>query len=116
MAESAYQLTYNPGAASMPVVPDLSIILINWNSCDITSAAIASIDAHTRDITYEIFVVDNGSTRDRSVEDLPRRFPSMTFVSNPANMGFTIANNQGIRRARGRHVLVLNNDTVQTEN
>jgi GT2 family glycosyltransferase len=116
MAESALELTYNPDAALMPVLPDLSIILVNWNSCDITSDAISSIDAQTRDITYEIFVVDNGSTRDRSVEELPRRFPSMTFVRNSANMGFTIANNQGITRSRGRYVLVLNNDTVQTEN
>jgi GT2 family glycosyltransferase len=87
---------------------------VNWNACDTTAAALASIDAQTRGIQYELIVVDNGTTRDNSVTELPRRFPSITFVPNPRNLGFSVANNQGISRARGRHVLVLNNDTIQT--
>jgi GT2 family glycosyltransferase len=96
--------------------PDLSIVLVNWNACEMTSAALESIATHTSEITYEVFVTDNGSTRDASVRELPRRFPSIQFIPNAANMGFSIANNQGIVQARGRYVLLLNNDTVQTEN
>jgi GT2 family glycosyltransferase len=95
---------------------DLSIILVNWNSLELTSAALASIRAQTSGIAYELFVIDNGSAKDASVAELPRRFPEIVFIANPANLGFTKANNQGIRPARGRYVLLLNNDTIQTEN
>jgi GT2 family glycosyltransferase len=97
-------------------VIDLSVILINWNSLEVTNGALASIAEHTRGIELEVFVVDNGSTKDESVLALPERFPWIRFVTNSVNLGFTRANNQGIRQALGRYVLLLNNDTVQTEN
>jgi GT2 family glycosyltransferase len=95
--------------------PDLSVILINWNSLALTSAALASIRERTCGIAYETIVVDNGS-RDASGEELPARFPWITFIQNPENRGFSKANNQGIRVARGRYVLLLNNDTIQIDN
>jgi GT2 family glycosyltransferase len=95
---------------------DMSVILLNWNALDLTSAALASLREHTSGISYEVFVVDNGTTEDPSVTELPRRFPWITFITNPTNLGFTKANNQAVRQSRGRYVLILNNDTVQTEN
>ena len=53
-----------------------------------TSAAIESIERHTRDLLYEVIVVDNGTTRDDSVRELPRRFPSIRLISQPAQHGF----------------------------
>jgi GT2 family glycosyltransferase len=97
-------------------VVDLSVILINWNSLEVTSGALASVGEHNRGVELEVFVVDNGSTKDESVYVLPERFPWIRFIANTANLGFTRANNQGIRQAWGRYVLLLNNDTVQTEN
>lgn len=95
---------------------DLSVVLVTWNSLAVTAAALESIRATTRGIRYEVFVIDNGTTKDDTVAELPRRFPWVRFITNSENRGFTQANNQGIREARGRHVLLLNNDTVQTEN
>jgi GT2 family glycosyltransferase len=96
--------------------PDLSIILVTWNALELTRAALTSIQEQTQGISYEIFVVDNGTTRDETVQALPREFPSIHLIVNRENLGFTKANNQGIRRARGRYVLLLNNDTLQIEN
>lgn len=96
--------------------PDLSVVLVTWNSLEVTAAALESIREHAAGITYEVFVIDNGTTKDETVTELPRRFPWVRFTANPENRGFTKANNQGIREARGRHVLLLNNDTIQTEN
>lgn len=95
--------------------PDLSAILVNWNSCEVTAGAIASILEHTKGIDAEVIVVDNGTTRDDSIRELPRRFPSIVLIQNPRNLGFAVANNRGVARARGRYVLLLNNDTIQTE-
>lgn len=104
-----------PANASADAV-DVSIILVNWNTLEVTSDALASIRKFTSGITYEVLLVDNASQRDRSVELLPIRHPWVHFTANPENRGFSRANNQAIRRARGRYILLLNNDTVQIEN
>jgi GT2 family glycosyltransferase len=94
---------------------DLTVVLVNWNAWPLTAAALESLTEHTRGISYEVVVVDNGS-RDGSVEALRARFPALTLIENPDNRGFSKANNQGLRRANGRYALLLNNDTVQIGN
>ena len=71
---------------------------------------------HTTGIKYEVFVVDNGTTKDNALTELPRKYPWITLLANDRNRGFSQANNRGIDASRGRYVLLLNNDTVQTEN
>jgi GT2 family glycosyltransferase len=93
---------------------DVSIVTVNWNAGTTTASAVASIYQHTRGVTFELIVVDNGSTRDDSATMLPERFPAITFIANSRNMGFSAANNRGIATATGRYVLLLNNDTIQT--
>lgn len=92
--------------------PDLSVVVINWNGLDDTTRALESIRAGTGGISYEVILIDNGSTRDASAAELPRRFPWARLISNDRNLGFSRASNQGIAAARGRHVLLLNNDTI----
>lgn len=100
--------------AAAPI--DVSIVIVNWNTLDLTSATIESVREHTRGVSYEIVLVDNGSTRDASATELPRRHPDVTFIASPENLGFAGANNLGIARVRGRYVLLLNSDTLQVEN
>jgi GT2 family glycosyltransferase/tRNA A-37 threonylcarbamoyl transferase component Bud32 len=82
----------------------VSVVVVNYNGGEFTPACLQSIPAGT-----ETIVVDNGST-DGSADALAEKFPSVTLIRNAANLGFARAVNQGIARARGRYVCLLNND------
>ena len=68
-----------------------------------------------KDISFEVIVVDNGST-DGSQSRVKEKFPQVKLVSNKENLGFTKANNQGIKIAKGKYLLLLNSDTYLIEN
>lgn len=95
---------------------ELSILVVNWNSLALTSAALESVIERIKDVNYEIIIVDNGSSVDASVSELPLRFPSASFIVNESNLGFSRANNQALLLAHGKYVLLLNSDTIQIEN
>jgi GT2 family glycosyltransferase len=90
---------------------ELSIIIVNWNGCDITRQCLKSIYEQTKGIGFEIIVVDNGST-DLSCEMIRNEFPEVILIPNVDNRGFAAANNQGIKIAKGEFILLLNNDTI----
>lgn len=93
---------------------DLSVIVVTWNARDLVAACLASLDRAVRargELSLEVRVVDNGS-RDDTREHLARRFPWATVVALPANRGFAAGANAGLRGAKGRHAVLLNNDTV----
>lgn len=90
---------------------DLSIIIVNWNTCQLLANCLASIETHPPvGHSLEICVVDNSST-DGSVQMLENRFPQVHLIANEQNVGFAAANNQGIRCSTGRYLLLLNSDT-----
>jgi GT2 family glycosyltransferase len=89
---------------------ELSIICVNWNSADYLRECIASVYEHTRDISFEIIVVDNASTQD-GVDALKEQFPDVTIIKSAKNLGFAGANNLGFRHSTGAYVLLLNPDT-----
>ncbi len=91
-------------------MPDLSIIIVNWNVRELLRRCLASIYAGLGDLEVEVIVVDNAST-DGSVDAVRAEFPLVRLIANADNVGFTVGNNQGLRQSRGRYVLLLNPDT-----
>ncbi len=91
--------------------PDVSIVIVNWNARRYLRNCISSIVSHTHKSIFEIIVVDNAST-DGSEDMIHDEYPWVKLIANDRNLGFAGANNQGIRAAAGRHVLLLNPDTV----
>jgi GT2 family glycosyltransferase len=94
---------------------DVSIIIVSWNTKSILQNCINSVIAQSRDFSYEIIVVDNGSV-DGSVEMIKGNFPEVKLIENRKNVGFAAANNQGVRIAKGEFILFLNSDTVILDN
>lgn len=93
----------------------LSIIIVNWNGQDFLRRCLQSIQLETQEIPYEIIVIDNAST-DNSLQLLRDEFPDITLIVNNENVGFAKANNQGIARANGDYIILLNPDTEIRDN
>ena len=115
-----------------------SIIIPCWNQVDMTRACLESLMRHTR-TPFEIIIVDNGSSdgtielcaefrrtvepvsnrlEDAPVGNRPHENPYLQrfeVIRNETNLGFAAATNQGLARARGSYLVLLNNDTVVTE-
>lgn len=91
---------------------DLSIIIVSWNVADILHDCLSSL--YASDLggrTVEVIVVDSAST-DRTVAMLRADFPQVTVLAQTENLGYTRCNNIGLRAATGRHLLLLNPDTL----
>lgn len=89
---------------------ELSIIIVNYNTLDLTKACIESVRSHTCHIDYEIIVVDNDST-DGSREFFSN-YENIVFIESGKNLGFGRANNLGYEHSKGRYLLMLNSDTI----
>ncbi len=99
----AYPLTY--------------VVVINWNGKEILRKCLTTLFANTKSQNCRVVLVDNAST-DGSIEMLQENFPQVQLLRNKANMGFSIANNQGIQIALAngaKQVLLLNNDIEITD-
>jgi GT2 family glycosyltransferase len=91
--------------------PDLTVAIVNWNGRGILADCLRSVFATDAGIRTEVIVVDNASS-DGSQAMVKAEFPGVTLVENGENRGFAAANNQAMSMAHGRHVLLLNSDTV----
>lgn len=91
--------------------PDVSIIIVNYNTRQLTLDCLASVYESLTSFQYEVIVVDNAS-RDGSVEAIGGAYPEVRMIANRDNTGFAVANNQAMEIAKGRYILLLNSDTV----
>lgn len=91
------------------MAPDISIIVVNWNTCDLLADCLQSLFRTGHGLCFDVWVVDNGST-DGSVEMVRQSFPQIELVVNQENEGFARANNRAIDQSTGRYVLLFNTD------
>lgn len=93
---------------------DISIIIVNFNTFDLTCTCIDSIYSSQTNYTYEIILVDNAST-ERVAADFCEKYPDLILISSTYNCGFGRANNLGMERAKGDYIWLINSDTEVTE-
>ena len=93
---------------------DISVIIVNYNVRYFIEQCILSIIDASKNLNIEIIVVDNNST-DTSCQFLQENYPQIKLIANKINIGFAKANNQGVKIASGKYVLILNPDTVIAE-
>ncbi len=93
---------------------DLSVIIVSYNVRYFLEQCLVSVRKAAEHIDCEIFVVDNNST-DGSCSMVSREFPEVKLIMNNENRGFSAANNQALKLAAGRYILLLNPDTLVEE-
>lgn len=89
----------------------LSICIVSWNSIQSLKKCIESILNECSKIKKEIIVIDNNSD-DETVTILEEIFPSVIIINNKENIGFGRAHNIGIKKCRGKYILILNPDMI----
>jgi len=105
----------NERAGHAVEAPLLSIVIVHYNTLELTRACLESIARECAHLPHEIFLVDNGSS-DASGLALARDFPALTLLRLEQGIGYGAANNLAARRSKGRYLLFLNSDTVVQNN
>lgn len=89
--------------------PTVSVIVVSYNTRQMTLECLQSVRAAVHGIPTEVFVVDNASA-DGSAQAVQEVFAEVTCIANHRNVGFGAANNQAMHLARGEYLLLLNSD------
>ena len=94
----------------------VSLIILNWNAGAMTQEQLENVsELDIKGLKVECVVVDNGSS-DGSQAMVKKKFPQVKLILNNQNLGFSKANNQGIKKAKGQYIFLLNSDTYLVEN
>lgn len=89
--------------------PLLSVILVNWNTCNLTIQCIKSIFKDSYDIDIEVIVSDNASV-DGSADLISKLFPHVNIIRNSENLGFAKGNNVALQQSKGKYICLVNTD------
>lgn len=89
---------------------DVSVIIVSFNTRDLTLACLKSVFHFTKDLSFEVIMVDNNSY-DGSADCVAQSFPNVKIIRLSKNVGFGCANNIGAREAKGKYLFLLNSDT-----
>lgn len=99
---------------------DVSVIIVNWNAGKYLQKTIESLVEKTKNISYELIIVDNNSNRDEEsflyIQNVLSKWNNFTFIKADENLGFSKANNIGMSISKGRNLLILNPDVVFSNN
>ena len=90
---------------------ELSIIIVNYKTAELTINCIDSIFKNEVGLNFEIIIVDNFS-EDNSLEIISKKFKDVICIQMDYNSGFARANNEGIKKSNGKNILFLNSDTT----
>jgi GT2 family glycosyltransferase len=91
------------------MIPLLSIVLLTYNTCELTLKCLGKFSAGISTVGGQIIVVDNGST-DGTVDAIRQQYKDIEVVRSERNLGYAGGNNLGLQRATGRSVILLNSD------
>lgn len=95
----------------MGTPPDISFVTVNYNGLEHTRALLNSLKVIEGLFTFEVIVVDNGSSENQA-EILALEYPNHIVIRSDINLGFAGGNNIGIRRSSARYIMLINNDTI----
>lgn len=95
---------------------DVSIIIVNWNAGKYLQETIESLEQNTKNISYEVILVDNNSDKNEEslqyIENVLEKKENFRIIKSNENLGFAKANNQAMQIAKGRNFLILNPDII----
>lgn len=94
---------------------DVSIIIVNYNGSLMLKECLETLYNFSTGFDCEIIIVDNHSTEE-NIDEVVKGFSNIILIKNETNLGFSKANNIGLKIAKGKFVLLLNNDVYFTEN
>ena len=95
-------------------MPQLAVVILNWNGIELLQKYIPSVVTHTANTT-EIYVIDNAST-DKSVAFLKDNYPQIKIIVNNENYGFAKGYNEGLKQIEAEYYCLLNSDVEVTPN